>query len=65
MTKSEVFKRSKVAKLTILPHTVERATHLLQEFPLTASELKDVIPLGSKVDSVLTGTFLFKIPQVT
>lgn len=58
MTKIGIFKKSKVSKLNILPHTIEGAAKLLQEFPLTAAELTDVLPLGSKASSGSTGRIL-------
>jgi hypothetical protein len=47
--------KNKVSKLNILPHTVERATKLLQEFPLTNEELQDVHPLQKQVANIATG----------
>jgi hypothetical protein len=57
VTKTVVFVRNKISKLNILPHTVEKASQLLQEFPLTKEELLDVLPLESQVANFAAGNF--------
>jgi hypothetical protein len=58
VTKTVVFVRNKVSKLNILPHTVERTTQLLQEFPLTKEELQDVLPLQKQIANIAAGKLL-------
>lgn len=47
MTKNEaaIVKKHYVSKLYLLPHTLEKTDQLLKDFPLTSTEIQDVLPL--------------------
>lgn len=52
--KIAIFAKNQISKLNIHPNTVARATQLLQEFPLTAEELLDVLPLENQATRCTT-----------
>lgn len=49
MTKNEaaIVKKHYVSRLYLLSHTLEKTDQLLKDFPLTRTEVQDVLPLTS------------------
>lgn len=67
MTKNEVavLKNTYIAKLSILPYSLDKTTRLLQAFPLTETELRDVTPLSlNKAVDIIEGSSIFQMIKV-